>query len=433
MNFIFDINKCVGCQACVVACSIENGTSPLHNFRQVYNANEVKLPGIPVFNLSLACNHCGEAACVKNCPSTALSRDEETGAVWVNHDKCIGCQYCVWSCPFDVPKFNHSLRMVEKCNWCLPKVRNNENPNCVNLCPTGALAFNFHENEIINNQQEAFPGTEIKPKIDFIDYRYKTKREDFRLSENDKEHIEDRLENELPVKISALKEWTLLVFTLVITFLSGQSFAGNLTGEQLNPLISISLLALASVVSILHIGRKERAYRAVSNLKSSWLSREIFLFGAFAGILLINLVLDNRFLAYFTTLLGFSTLFAVEMIYKVAEKKGFFIHSSNLLLTGVLIGFYLSMYYDYVAYLILVKVIFYYLRKLNFSTTTVGNVSLRIIIVVILLTGNYFTGKMYSYLFLMLLLIEIFDRIEFYNQLVIKTPKHKLLEHLKIS
>ncbi len=86
LAFVFDPNRCTGCQACELACSIENELGPDRSWRGVVTFNEEAFPGIPLFHLSLACNHCAEPACMNTCPALAYHRDEETGAVLVDVD-----------------------------------------------------------------------------------------------------------------------------------------------------------------------------------------------------------------------------------------------------------------------------------------------------------------------------------------------------------
>jgi Fe-S-cluster-containing dehydrogenase component len=141
--FIFDQNKCVGCHACVVACMNENGFQSPDQWRNIHQSQEFHFPSLPLFYLSLACNHCEDAPCLKNCPALAYSRDEKTGAVIHHPEKCIGCKYCTWACPYDAPKFNSKTGIVEKCTFCNHRIEENLKPACANLCPVGALDFKY--------------------------------------------------------------------------------------------------------------------------------------------------------------------------------------------------------------------------------------------------------------------------------------------------
>jgi len=435
-KFVFDLNKCVGCHACVVACSLENGTEPSHNFREVHQSNFLKIPGIPIFNLSLACNHCTEASCVKNCPTTALTRDAITGAVWVDHTKCIGCQYCVWSCPFDVPKFNHSLRMVEKCNWCKPRLEKQELPNCVNLCPTGALAFELEGEHSDFEGVEGFPKTEIKPNIQFIDFRFKQEKENETLSAEAKNFIKEEVRKELPNKISAKKEWPLLLFTLLFSVVSGMKFSEILGLSSLNTVLFYLLISIAGISSLWHLGRKERAFRAITNLKTSWLSREIFFFGAFVGVSVVSTVFHLFVFDVLAGIFALLTLLSIEKIYSVAQPNALKLHSANVFLSAALFLFVFSNQFLYVVLLFIVKIGLYLHRKFKLmqqnrlSTLTY----LRILLVVIALYLPLILRiNLYSYpIFIVFLMSELIDRVEFYNELNIKSPSFALSKSVNL-
>jgi len=127
-GFIYNQNKCVGCNACRVACVLENGWNVTP--RMVYTFNNEINTGIPLVNLSLACNHCEEPVCLEGCPSNAYFRDETTGAIVINDNKCIGCKYCKWNCPFDAPKFDQGKKVIGKCNLCYTGLIEGRMPAC---------------------------------------------------------------------------------------------------------------------------------------------------------------------------------------------------------------------------------------------------------------------------------------------------------------
>ena len=97
--FVFDVNKCTGCAACQIACSIENRVDAGISWRSVHTFNPRHVPGVPSFHHSIACNHCVDPPCMKHCPALAYSKDPSTGAVTINADSCIGCKLCEWHCP----------------------------------------------------------------------------------------------------------------------------------------------------------------------------------------------------------------------------------------------------------------------------------------------------------------------------------------------
>ena len=117
-GFLFDVNRCTGCHACELACSTENELGWGRSWRQVVPFNEERRPGIPTFHLSLACNHCEEAPCMGQCPALAIGREPSTGAVLIDADRCIGCGYCSWVCPYDALRFDDDLSVMTKCTSC---------------------------------------------------------------------------------------------------------------------------------------------------------------------------------------------------------------------------------------------------------------------------------------------------------------------------
>lgn len=163
--FVLDLNKCTGCQACQIACEIENQTEPELSWRTISTFNTPRFSHIPVFHYSLACNHCLDAPCMNYCPALAISKDDTTGAVEIDPDKCIGCKYCSWVCPYDAPKFNQSSNIMEKCTFCSHRLAEGKDTACVTGCPTGALQLgDFTVSDEKNKQSyRGFPDTGIKP------------------------------------------------------------------------------------------------------------------------------------------------------------------------------------------------------------------------------------------------------------------------------
>ncbi len=137
-GFLVDLNRCVGCAACVLACRLENGWGSENPWRRVLPLNLRRHPGGPTYFLSVACHHCDEPACLKACPSAAYEKRRD-GVVLHHEERCLGCRYCELACPFGAPRFDPSAAIVTKCDFCRGRVDRGERPACVAACPTEAL------------------------------------------------------------------------------------------------------------------------------------------------------------------------------------------------------------------------------------------------------------------------------------------------------
>ena len=139
-GFSFDVSKCSGCMACVVACQDQNdfASDDAVAFRHETKYEDGHYPDARIFHLSMTCQHCGDAPCITVCPAGALSRKDEDGSVVVNHDLCVGCHSCELACPFGAPKFPTSGKMA-KCDLCYIRREFDLKPACVRACPARAL------------------------------------------------------------------------------------------------------------------------------------------------------------------------------------------------------------------------------------------------------------------------------------------------------
>ena len=158
---LVDISKCIGCKGCEVACKEWNdlGVEPTVNFGSIQSHqdlspktwllmrfNEVEIDG----NLNWlikkdACLHCEEPGCLYACPAPGAIVQYTNGIVDFNQEHCIGCQYCVTGCPFDIPRFDADTRKVSKCNMCIDRVESGLEPACVKTCPTNAISWGSKE------------------------------------------------------------------------------------------------------------------------------------------------------------------------------------------------------------------------------------------------------------------------------------------------
>ncbi len=149
LAFSVNIANCTGCKACQIACKDKNNLPIGVRWRRVfqYEGGEwIKQDGkmIPsnvyAYAVSSACMHCENAICMDVCPSAAISKRAD-GIVLIDQDKCIGCRYCSWACPYGAPQFNEDLGVMTKCNMCVDLVDKGERPACVESCPYRAMDF----------------------------------------------------------------------------------------------------------------------------------------------------------------------------------------------------------------------------------------------------------------------------------------------------
>jgi Fe-S-cluster-containing dehydrogenase component/DMSO reductase anchor subunit len=137
--FEVELDACTGCKACVSACHSLNGLDETETWRDVglLVGGDDRRPFQQT--VTTACHHCADPACLNGCPVLAYEKDPATGIVRHLDDQCIGCQYCVLKCPYDVPKYNARLGIVRKCDLCHSRLAHGEAPACVQACPTQAI------------------------------------------------------------------------------------------------------------------------------------------------------------------------------------------------------------------------------------------------------------------------------------------------------
>jgi len=131
---------CMGCGLCEVYCTVQH--SKTKDIIKAFNKeiprpiSRVRLEVTKPISFAIQCRHCEEAPCVIACPSGAMTKDEETGLIKHNKDKCRGCWTCVMVCPYGALKMDISGKVVAKCDLC----QELESPACVANCPNRALA-----------------------------------------------------------------------------------------------------------------------------------------------------------------------------------------------------------------------------------------------------------------------------------------------------
>ena len=166
---ITDLNRCVGCLACSVACKAVNNVPIGSYWNKVVRVGPNPIPGgsgqypdVYMYFLPISCQHCENPECVKVCPTEA-SHIRDDGTVQIDKSKCIGCQFCAMSCPYGVRYLNEEERVVEKCTLCEQKLSQGELPQCVSQCCGMARWYGDAEQGI-----ESFEGPRGERLGDFV-------------------------------------------------------------------------------------------------------------------------------------------------------------------------------------------------------------------------------------------------------------------------
>ncbi|EJF91713.1 formate dehydrogenase subunit beta [Bartonella tamiae] len=156
---LIDVSRCIGCKACQSACSEWNDLSPeIETNVGVYdNPHDLTPEAFTIMRFSEwvnpetdtfewlirkdGCMHCAEPGCLTACPSPGAIVQYSNGIVDFDHDKCIGCGYCVKGCPFNIPRISKKDHKAYKCTLCSDRIAVGQIPACAKSCPTEAIMF----------------------------------------------------------------------------------------------------------------------------------------------------------------------------------------------------------------------------------------------------------------------------------------------------
>ncbi len=429
-GFIFDHNRCVDCGACRAACILENGWT-IHA-REVYTYNYEALAYSPLTNVSLACNHCEKAICMDGCPSSSYFRDPVTNAVLIDNKKCIGCKYCQWNCPYDAPKFDMENRVIGKCNLCYSGFNEGRMPACTEACPTGALKFGDIENISGSEKFPWFPEKNLNPSISFKGDEVSEPL--LIIPEKDPEPVPEKIT--LNYQISA-GDWSLIAFSYLSTISVAIIISSMINGSFPNKIQFISVVLLAAVLSLFHLGRPLRAWRAMVNIRFSPLSREILLFALYSALSFVAVIFSIPDLLIFSALIGLIFLVAIDNVYIYSDRrKKVIFHSGQTFISALLIASFLAGFANSFMFIAILKLLYSIYRIYIVKRSGVVfalrffRIALLIVSLVIVTTGISFNDPAIIAIFMS---GELADRTIFYIDFKPVNIKTEILNRINIE
>jgi phenylacetyl-CoA:acceptor oxidoreductase subunit 1 len=354
-GMVVDINRCVGCQTCTIACKHANDTLPGVQWRRVLDVETGVFPNVERLFLVTGCQHCAEPPCVPVCPTGATTQRAD-GLVVQNYDICIGCTYCAVACPYQARTIAYDQRwyyghettqeravehadrlgVAQKCTFCkdrvddglaqglTPGVDFEATPACSSSCIARAIHFgDFKDPEsnvsLLVRDQPTFQLNSELGTDPQIKYLYTTPAVPGRAAgaaESDEERLADPA-NALVGPLQGFWDWRAAMNWIFGGAGSGMavaawlaSYSGIVAGGNLPAAhaIAAGLMAIGLFFVFLKIGRKTRFWRAASRPQTSWMSREIYVVAAFFPVVLANLISPDAWLSLAGGVLAFAFL-----------------------------------------------------------------------------------------------------------------------------
>jgi Fe-S-cluster-containing dehydrogenase component/DMSO reductase anchor subunit len=359
-GMVVDLNRCVGCQTCTIACKHSNDTVPGVQWRRVLDIETGSFPDVERVFMVTGCQHCAEPPCVPVCP-TGATQQRADGLVTMNYDVCIGCAYCAVSCPYQARTIVHDERwyygvetkqekavahperlgVAQKCTFCVEKVDEAKvrgltpgvdlevTPACSASCIAQAIIFGDFNNaesnvsQLVGNnksfQMHAELGTD--PQIKYLYEAPATPGRDIADDENDEERMADPA-NPLAGKLQTFWDWRAAMNWCFGGLAGGMIFAAwaASTAGLIDPsrltkfyLLGAALMSIGLFCVFLKIGRQERFWRAFLRPNTSWMSRELYVVVMLFGALVAQLIWPHPVIA---TLIAFT---AISFVYCQAQ------------------------------------------------------------------------------------------------------------------
>jgi len=323
-QYAFDVNldTCTGCKACVTACHNLNGLDEGESYRTVgLLTGGTAVGGEPPSNsaqpfqqtVTTACHHCVDPACLNGCPTNAYEKDVFSGIVAHIEGRCLGCGYCTWTCPYEVPRFNSARGVVRKCDMCKDRLGAGQEPACVSACPNGAIQITLVDTAAL---RQAVQGQTLVPTAPPSEITLPT------TSYHSDWGLPDGLRAAGATLGGGGHSHDPLVAMLVLTQASAGALAVDLAvgHDRATTTTALVLALLGLATSIFHLGRPERAWRALAGFRHSWLSREVGTLGLFGALAFLAVATDSALVQAVASTAGLAGVACSGMLYVVTRR-----------------------------------------------------------------------------------------------------------------
>ncbi len=366
-GMVIDLNRCVGCQTCTIACKHANDTPPEVQWRRVLDVERGTFPDVERLFMVVGCQHCAEPPCVPVCP-TGATKQRADGLVTMDYDTCIGCGYCAVSCPYQARTIGHDKDwyygeettqeahvfhderqgVATKCTFCVERIDEAKDegkvpgidleytPACSSACIASAIHFgDFNdphsnvsklagENSFFQMHEELGTDPQIKYMYEVLASMPGREPED--------EDIEDErmLDPANPLVGERQKFWD---FRAAMNFTMGGMSTGLVimatiahffSGLSTEALLYLNAaagggMAVGLFFVFMEIGRKERFLRVLLRPQSSWMTRETYAIAVFYPALLADLIWPNPALHLLVALAALIFLYCQARILHAAK------------------------------------------------------------------------------------------------------------------
>ena len=355
--FSFDSKFCSGCKACQAACKDKNNLPTGVLWRRVYEVSggswqqegEAWTSSVFAYNLSISCNHCAYPKCAGVCPTDAYVLRED-GIVFLDTTKCAGCGYCSWACPYGAPQYNAEVGHMTKCDFCVDQLEQGLPPACVAACPLRVLNYGEAQDHKGVPLWDT-PSTEHPfPLPTFSHTQPRLAIQPHPAMERIDEKFVANTEEIQPHPPSTWEDVPLMIFTLLgqmavggfwalLWMLPSLWAAAQFDGTVFRIVPSLFIgasLGIGMLASFAHLGTKKNAWRMLTHLKKSWLSREILfalLFGTGWLYTTGEMLFFHRITPEaigITASLGLGLVYSMAQVYRLGTMPGWNTSRTNI-------------------------------------------------------------------------------------------------------